>query len=164
MRCTRRWPRSARCRRRGLPHARCVGVIETCEESGSYDLPPYLELLAPRMGAVDFVIGLDSGCGDYERLWVTTSLRGLAAGTLTVQVLNEGVHSGDASGVVPSSFRILRTLLDRLEDRATGRVHPQALPRRDSRRARAPGARGGGHPRRHRHRQVSVRGPDDSRW
>ncbi len=110
-----------------LPHARCVGVIETCEESGSYDLPPYLEVLDARLGAVDFVIGLDSGCGDYERLWVTTSLRGLAAGTLTVKVLNEGVHSGDASGVVPSSFRILRTLLDRLEDRATGHVHPQAF-------------------------------------
>src|SRR5688572_19108214 len=110
-----------------LPHARCVGIIETCEESGSYDLPPYLEQLAPRLGAVDFVIGLDSGCGDYERLWVTTSLRGLAAGTLTVQVLEEGVHSGDASGVVPSSFRVLRTLLDRLEDRATGRVLPPQL-------------------------------------
>ena len=110
-----------------LPHARCVGIIETCEESGSYDLPPYLEQLAPRLGAVDFVIGLDSGCGDYERLWVTTSLRGLAAGTLTVQVLEEGVHSGDASGVVPSSFRVLRTLLDRLEDRGTGRVLPPQL-------------------------------------
>ena len=66
----------------GAPHARCVGLIETCEESGSYDLPAYLEALAPRMGRVDFVVGLDSGCGDYERLWVTTSLRGLAAGTL----------------------------------------------------------------------------------
>jgi acetylornithine deacetylase/succinyl-diaminopimelate desuccinylase-like protein len=110
-----------------LPHARCVGVIETCEESGSYDLPPYLEVLAPRLGAVDFVIGLDSGCGDYERLWVTTSLRGLASGTLTVQVLSEGVHSGDASGIVPSSFRILRTLLDRLEDRETGHVRPEAF-------------------------------------
>ena len=111
----------------GLPHARCVGLIETCEESGSYDLPAYLEQLAPRIGAVDFVVGLDSGCGDYERLWVTTSLRGLAAGTLTVKVLNEGVHSGDASGVVPSSFRILRTLLDRLEDDRTGRVLADAL-------------------------------------
>jgi len=111
----------------GLPHARCVGLIETCEESGSYDLPAYLDLLAPRIGAVDFVIGLDSGCGDYERLWVTTSLRGLAAGTLTVQVLDEGVHSGDASGVVPSSFRILRTVLDRLEDHRTGRVLAPAL-------------------------------------
>ncbi len=111
----------------GLPHARCVGLIETCEESGSYDLPAYLDLLAPRIGAVDFVIGLDSGCGDYERLWATTSLRGLAAGTLTVQVLDEGVHSGDASGVVPSSFRILRTLLDRLEDHRSGRVLAPAL-------------------------------------
>ena len=108
----------------GIPHARCVGLIETCEESGSYDLPAYLDALAPRMGRVDFVVGLDSGCGDYERLWVTTSLRGIAAGTLAVTVLTEGVHSGDASGVVPSSFRIARKLLDRLEDSATGQVLP----------------------------------------
>ncbi|HVN36384.1 MAG TPA: M20/M25/M40 family metallo-hydrolase [Casimicrobiaceae bacterium] len=111
----------------GVAHARCVGIIETCEESGSYDLPAYLELLAPRMGHVDFVIGLDSGCGDYERLWTTTSLRGLTGGTLSVDVLTEGVHSGDASGVVPSSFRIARKLLDRLEDSATGRVLPAAF-------------------------------------
>jgi acetylornithine deacetylase/succinyl-diaminopimelate desuccinylase-like protein len=111
----------------GLPRARCVGLIETCEESGSYDLPAYLELLAPRMGPVDFVIGLDSGAGDYERLWLTTSLRGLVGGTLAVEVLTEGVHSGDASGVVPSSFRIARKLLDRLEDSATGRVLPSAF-------------------------------------
>ena len=108
----------------GIAHSRCIGVIETCEESGSYDLPPYLELLAPRMGAVDFVVGLDSGCGDYERLWATTSLRGLVGGTLSVDVLTEGVHSGDASGVVPSSFRIARAVLDRIEDSATGRVRP----------------------------------------
>ena len=111
----------------GVPHARCVGMIETCEESGSYDLPAYLELLAPRMGRVDFVIGLDSGCGDYERLWATTSLRGIAAGTLSVDVLTEGVHSGDASGIVPSSFRVARGILDRLEDATTGRVLPAAF-------------------------------------
>ena len=109
---------------RNLPHARCVGIIETCEESGSYDLPAYLEHLAPRLGKVDLVIGLDSGCGDYERLWATASLRGIAAGTLTVDVLTEGVHSGDASGIVPSSFRIARNLLDRLEDSLTGRILP----------------------------------------
>jgi acetylornithine deacetylase/succinyl-diaminopimelate desuccinylase-like protein len=110
-----------------VAHAHCVGIIETCEESGSYDLPAYLEALRPRIGEVDFVVGLDSGCGDYERLWITTSLRGLAAGTLTVDVLTEGVHSGDASGVVPSSFRIARKLLDRLEDSATGWVRPSAF-------------------------------------
>ena len=108
----------------GIAHARCVGMIETCEESGSYDLPAYLDALAPRMGKVDFVVGLDSGCGDYERLWATTSLRGLAGGRLTVEVLTEGVHSGDASGIVPSSFRIARKLLDRVEDATTGRVLP----------------------------------------
>jgi len=111
----------------GAPHPRCVGLIETCEESGSYDLPAYLDALAPRMGRVDFVVGLDSGCGDYERMWATTSLRGIAAGTLTVEVLTEGVHSGDASGVVPSSFRIARELLGRLEDAPTGRVRPAAF-------------------------------------
>jgi acetylornithine deacetylase/succinyl-diaminopimelate desuccinylase-like protein len=108
----------------GVAHARCAGMIETCEESGSYDLPAYLDHLAPRLGRVDFVVGLDSGCGDYERLWATTSLRGIAAGTLTVEVLTEGVHSGDASGVVPSSFRIARHVLARLEDSGTGRIMP----------------------------------------
>ena len=108
----------------GIAHSRCIGMIETCEESGSYDLPAYLDTLAPRMGKVDFVVGLDSGCGDYERLWATTSLRGLAGGRLTVEVLTEGVHSGDASGIVPSSFRIARKLLDRIEDTTTGRVLP----------------------------------------
>jgi acetylornithine deacetylase/succinyl-diaminopimelate desuccinylase-like protein len=111
----------------GVAHARCVGLIETCEESGSYDLPAYLATLKPRLGDVDLVVGLDSGCGDYERLWMTTSLRGLAAGTLRVEVLTEGVHSGDASGIVPSSFRIARKLLDRLEDSATGWVRPSVF-------------------------------------
>lgn len=106
----------------GQPHARCVGLIETCEESGSFDLPAYLDMLMPRLGAVDFIVTLDSGCGDYERLWITTSLRGMAAGTLTVKVLTEGIHSGDASGIVPSSFRIARHLLDRLEDPASGTI------------------------------------------
>ena len=128
----------------GVAHARCVGVIETCEESGSYDLPAYLELLAPRMGRVDFVIGLDSGCGDYERLWATTSLRGLTGGTLSVDVLTEGVHSGDASGIVPSSFRIARKLLDRIEDSATGRVLPPEfhapIPEERARQAKAAAA------------------------
>jgi acetylornithine deacetylase/succinyl-diaminopimelate desuccinylase-like protein len=81
---------------------RCVGIIETCEESGSPDLPAYLELLAPRLGEVALVAGLDSGCGNYDQLWVTTSLRGLVGGTLTVEVLSEAVHSGNASGLVPS--------------------------------------------------------------
>jgi acetylornithine deacetylase/succinyl-diaminopimelate desuccinylase-like protein len=110
-----------------VPHTRCVGLIEACEESGSYDLPAYLALLQRRLGNVDLVVGLDSGCGDYERLWMTTSLRGLAAGTLKVEVLTEGVHSGDASGIVPSSFRIARRLVERLEDSANGWILPSAF-------------------------------------
>lgn len=111
----------------GAPRPRCVGLIETCEESGSYDLPAYLDALAPRFGDVALVVGLDSGCGDYEQLWVTTSLRGLIGGALKVEVLTEGVHSGNASGIVPSSFRIARLLLDRIDDAATGRVRDAAF-------------------------------------
>ncbi|MGH8086466.1 MAG: M20 family metallopeptidase [Lysobacter sp.] len=106
----------------GLPHARCVILIEACEESGSYDLPAYVDHLAERIGKPSLVVCLDSGCGNYEQLWCTTSLRGLAGGNFTVKVLDEGVHSGDASGVVPSSFRLLRQLLSRLEDEDTGRI------------------------------------------
>jgi acetylornithine deacetylase/succinyl-diaminopimelate desuccinylase-like protein len=110
-----------------IPHARCVVVIEACEESGSPDLPFYVDHLASRIGEPSLVICLDSGCGDYERLWLTTSLRGMASGSLTIHVLEEGVHSGDASGVVPSSFRILRLLLSRLEDEKTGAILPTGL-------------------------------------
>jgi acetylornithine deacetylase/succinyl-diaminopimelate desuccinylase-like protein len=114
-------------RDQAVPHARCVIVIEACEESGSYDLPHYIDHLADRIGRPSLVICLDSGCGNYDQLWMTTSLRGIAAGTLNVEVLEEGVHSGDASGVVPSSFRILRQLLSRLEDEASGTIRPATL-------------------------------------
>jgi len=106
----------------GARRARCVAIVEACEESGSFDLPAYVAHLAPRIGEPSLVVCLDSGCGNYEQLWVTTSLRGMVTGTLRVDVLTEGVHSGDASGVVPSSFRILRQLLSRLEDEATGEI------------------------------------------
>jgi acetylornithine deacetylase/succinyl-diaminopimelate desuccinylase-like protein len=111
----------------GVPHARCVVMIEACEESGSYDLPYYVDHLAARIGSPSLVVCLDSGCGNYDQLWLTTSLRGMTGGNLTVQVLEEGVHSGDASGVVPSSFRILRELLTRLEDPVTGQIKPKEL-------------------------------------
>jgi acetylornithine deacetylase/succinyl-diaminopimelate desuccinylase-like protein len=128
----------------GTPRPRCVGIIETCEESGSPDLPAYLELLAPRFGDVALVAGLDSGCGSYDQLWVTTSLRGLVGGTLTVEVLSEGVHSGNASGLVPSSMRIARQLLDRVDDPASGRVLDAAfhaeIPAERLAQARAAGA------------------------
>jgi acetylornithine deacetylase/succinyl-diaminopimelate desuccinylase-like protein len=114
-------------RDQGVPHARCVIMIEACEESGSYDLPFYVDHLANRIGNPALVVCLDSGCGNYDQLWLTTSLRGMTGGNLTVQVLEEGVHSGDASGVVPSSFRILRELLTRLEDPATGQIKPKEL-------------------------------------
>jgi acetylornithine deacetylase/succinyl-diaminopimelate desuccinylase-like protein len=111
----------------GVARPRCVGLIETCEESGSYDLPAYLDALAPGMGDVGLVVALDSGAGNYDQLWATTSLRGLINGTLRVDILDEGVHSGDAGGVVPSSFRIARQLLDRVDDSRTGVVKSPAF-------------------------------------
>src|SRR5207342_2648706 len=105
-------------------HPRCVVLIECSEESGSYDLPAYIDALAERIGTPELVVCLDSGCGNYDQLWATTSLRGLLAGTLSVEMLELGVHSGDASGVVPSTFRIARLLLSRLEDASSGRIGP----------------------------------------
>src|SRR5262249_12564056 len=109
-------------RERGGKHARCVILIEACEESGSYDLPFYIDLLKERIGNPSLVVCLDSGCGNYDQLWCTTSLRGLVGGDVRVDVLTEGVHSGDASGIVPSTFRVFRELMERLEDSATGRI------------------------------------------
>ena len=111
----------------GIPHARCVILIEGCEESGSYDLPFYIDHLAERIGSPSLVVCLDSGCGDYERMWSTTSLRGLVGGDLVVEILREGVHSGDAGGIVPDSFRIARSVLSRLEDQETGEIVPKAF-------------------------------------
>lgn len=111
-------------RAQGAAHARCAILIEACEESGSFDLPFYMDHLSARLGSPSLVVCLDSGCANYDQLWLTTSLRGMVGGALTVQVLDEGVHSGDASGVVASSFRILRTLLSRIEDEETGEILP----------------------------------------
>jgi acetylornithine deacetylase/succinyl-diaminopimelate desuccinylase-like protein len=111
----------------GIAHPRIVGLIESCEESGSSDLPVYLEALKPRLGDVSLVVCLDSGAANYDQLWLTTSLRGAVTGTLKVEILTEGIHSGDASGLVPSSFRILRNVLDRLEDSSTGRLLPESF-------------------------------------
>ena len=115
----------------GVAHPRIVGLIETCEESGSRDLLPYVDALRDparnRLGDVALVICLDSGAGNYDQLWLTSSLRGMATGVLKVEILTEGIHSGDASGLVPSSFRIMRQVLDRLEDSKTGRLLPASF-------------------------------------
>jgi acetylornithine deacetylase/succinyl-diaminopimelate desuccinylase-like protein len=108
-----------------VPHARAVVVIECCEESGSADLPAYIDALGARIGSPSLIVCLDSGCGSYDRLWSTTSLRGLVAGNLAIELLTEGIHSGDGSGLVASSFRVLRQLLERLEDSRTGSVLPR---------------------------------------
>ncbi|MBL8341201.1 MAG: M20 family metallopeptidase [Rubrivivax sp.] len=113
--------------KQGIGRPRCVGLIESCEESGSPDLPAYIEALRPRLGNIALVVCLDSGAGNYDQLWLTSSLRGMVSGVLKVEILTEGVHSGDSSGLVPSSFRILRQVLDRLEDSRTGRLLPESF-------------------------------------
>ena len=110
-----------------IAHPKIMGLIETAEESGSFDLLPYVDALKARMGDVGLVVCLDSGAGNYDQLWLTNSLRGMVSGVLKVEILTEGVHSGDASGLVPSSFRIMRQVLDRLEDSATGRMLPASF-------------------------------------
>ncbi len=109
-------------RAQNIPHARCVILIEACEESGSKDLPYYIEKLESRIGQPSLIICLDSGCGNYNQLWVTTSLRGVIGGVLSIDVLKQGVHSGSGSGIVPSCFMVLRQLLNRVEDEKTGKI------------------------------------------
>jgi acetylornithine deacetylase/succinyl-diaminopimelate desuccinylase-like protein len=105
-----------------VPHARCLILIEACEESGSDDLAHHIAALAERLGTPSLVVCLDAECGNYDQLWCTTSLRGNLVAQLRVDVLTEGVHSGSASGIVPSSFRILRELLARIEDAGSGAI------------------------------------------
>ena len=105
-----------------INHPKCTFLIETCEESGSFHLPPYLEKLSTNLGNPDLIVVLDSGGHDYEHIWTTGALRGLVSGTLSVQVSNEGIHSGNSGGTIPSSFRIQRILLDRVEDSDTGEI------------------------------------------
>ncbi len=102
---------------------RCIILIEMSEESGSPHLTAHLEALKERIGKPDMVACLDAGCGDYKRAWVATSLRGTISFKLGVRVLAQGVHSGEAGGIVPDSMRIMRALLNRLEDAETGRIH-----------------------------------------
>lgn len=111
----------------GIPHARCVVIIEASEESGSTDLPFYIDMLKDRMGEPSLVICLDSGCGNYDQLWMTTSLRGNIVGELSAEIIEEGVHSGNASGIVPDTFRILRQLISRIESEETGEICLDAL-------------------------------------
>lgn len=106
----------------GMEHPSATFLIETCEESGSYDLPAYLDHCTPYLGNPDLVVVMDSGGPDYDHIWKTDALRGLIHGTLSVRVSTEGVHSGMAGGAIPSTFRIARILLDRIEDSSTGRI------------------------------------------
>lgn len=105
-----------------IPHHRCIVLIEASEESGSPDLPHYLEILKEKIGTPTLIICLDSECGNYAQLWGTTSLRGLVGGTLKIEVLTQGIHSGAGSGVVPSVFNVLRQLLNRIEDPQNGKI------------------------------------------
>jgi acetylornithine deacetylase/succinyl-diaminopimelate desuccinylase-like protein len=106
---------------------RCVLLIEASEESGSIDLPAHLEALGDAIGEPSLVVCLDAECGNYEQVWCTTSLRGNLVGLLSVRVLDEGVHSGMATGIAPTPFRIAQQLLARLESPINGTLLPEEL-------------------------------------
>jgi len=108
--------------KQNLDHERIVFIMESEEESGSPHLMPYIHKLAPRIGKVDLVLVIDTGGGNYEQLWTDASLRGVVNIMLDVSLLKSSMHSGEGSGVVPSSFRVQRMLLDRVEDSRTGRI------------------------------------------
>lgn len=103
-------------------HPRIIGIFETQEESGSKDLPYYLNLIHDRLGSVNAFFILDNSCSDYERLWTVSSLRGVIKGTLKVKVLSHGVHSGAYSGIVPDAYGIAQHLLSRVYDPLTSEV------------------------------------------
>jgi len=107
---------------RGVPLARCVVLIEASEESGSTDLPAHLEALGARLGTPSLVICLDAECGNYSQLWCTTSLRGNLTGTLHVEVLRDGVHSGMGTGIAPTPLRVALQLLARIENPINGDI------------------------------------------
>ena len=110
-----------------IAHPRCVGLFECCEESSSRHYEEYLKETEDKLGPIGLVIALDSASGDFERLWITHSLRGMIGGIIDAQALKAGVHSGEASGIVPSSFMILRSLLDRIERSSTGEIIPEVF-------------------------------------
>jgi acetylornithine deacetylase/succinyl-diaminopimelate desuccinylase-like protein len=105
-----------------IPLPRCVLMIEATEESGSIHVPAHLDALGAKIGEPSLVVCLDAECGNYEQLWTTTSLRGNLVGKLKVRVLTEGAHSGLASGIAPTPFRILEQLLARVENPVTGEL------------------------------------------
>src|SRR5688572_6217716 len=104
----------------GVPLPRCVVLIEASEESGSIHLPAHLDALGSSLGEPSLVVCLDAECGNYEQLWCTTSLRGNLTGRLHVRLLKEGVHSGMATGIAATPFRIVQQLLARIENPVTG--------------------------------------------
>jgi len=95
-------------------------ITEGDEESGSAHMFHYVDKYHSRIGSPEIIFCLDSGTVDYDRFWLTNSLRGNLVGTLRVQTLKEGVHSGDSSGIVPSCFRVANMLLNRIENFETG--------------------------------------------
>src|SRR5271154_1125175 len=111
----------------GIALPRCVILIEATEESGSVHLPAHLDALGAQLGVPALVVCLDAECGNYQQLWTTTSLRGNLVGRLKVRVLTEGAHSGLASGIAPTPFRLLQQLLERVENSATGELRLDAL-------------------------------------
>ena len=106
----------------GAKWPRVVLTLETEEESGSPCLLALLKEAEPLIGKPDAMFCMDSGALDYEQLWLTSSLRGVCIVELTVEGGKAGYHSGETGGIIPETFRVVRQLLNRLDDPETGEV------------------------------------------
>ena len=104
----------------GVKLPRVALILELEEESGSPNLIKLLKLASDSIGTPDIMFCMDSGAFDYSKLWITSSLRGICILDMKVECGTAGYHSGEVGGIVPETFRVLRTLLDRLDDKETG--------------------------------------------
>jgi acetylornithine deacetylase/succinyl-diaminopimelate desuccinylase-like protein len=111
----------------GVKMPRVAVVLETEEESGSPNLIPLLKAASDTIGKPDVCFCMDSGAFDYNQLWMTSSLRGICILDLTVQCGKDSYHSGEVGGIVPETFRVVRQLIDRLDNSVTGEVCPELL-------------------------------------
>jgi acetylornithine deacetylase/succinyl-diaminopimelate desuccinylase-like protein len=104
----------------GLPHPRFALVLETEEESGSPNLLELLALSKEAIGTPDIMFCMDSGAFNWDQLWMTSSLRGIICLDVQIDCAHGGYHSGEVGGIVPETMRIMRHLLDRIDDSKTG--------------------------------------------
>ena len=112
------------CQEHNCPLPRICLIFEGAEESTDEHLTYYFNKLLPIIGEnVIAFIPLDSGCADYDRLWITNSLRGVCDYEINIQTLDNNISFGpEASGRIAENLFILRKAIDAVMDTSTGDV------------------------------------------